>query len=63
MMRHPCDHCGGKLRYLYKPVKAKVYSSSVDPNAPLSTEFVPVRYFGGFGDIWYYRRKPRKKLL
>jgi len=61
MMHHPCDHCGGKLRYLYNPVKANIYPS-VDPSAPLSREFIPVRCFGGFGDIWYYRRKPRKRL-
>lgn len=55
-----CD-CGGKLRYLYKPVKSTSFSS-IDPSAPLSREFIPVRCFGGFGDIWYYRRKPRKRL-
>lgn len=37
-------------------------TSNIDPSTPLSTTFIPVRCFGGLGDIWYYRRKPRKKL-
>ena len=60
-VQYPCDHCGGRLRYLYDPIQSKP-TSSIDLNAPLSTTFIPVRCFGGLGDIWYYRRKPRKKL-
>jgi hypothetical protein len=25
-------------------------------------EFVPVRKFGGFGEIWYWRKKRVKKI-
>lgn len=60
-IQHPCDHCGGKLRYLYNPTKS-ISIPCIDTSVPLSTTFIPVRYFGGVGDIWYYRRKSRKKL-
>lgn len=58
---HSCD-CGGKLKYLYKPVTCRS-TPSIDTDAPLSQEFIPVRLFGGQGDIWYWRRKARKRLL
>jgi hypothetical protein len=58
---HSCN-CGGKLKYIYKPALCNHFPS-IDINIPLSKEFIPVRLFGGMGDIWYYRRKARKRLL
>lgn len=56
---HPCD-CGGKFEYIYKPVTCKHFPS-INTNAPLEKEFVPVRDY--MGDVWYWRRKARKRLL
>ena len=54
-----CD-CGGKLRYIYKPAEWPL-REKIELGEPTTT-FIPVRLFGGYGDIWYYRRKPRKKI-
>lgn len=57
---HPCEKCGGKLKYLYKPVKGitKLEDiATINSRIPQSTEFVPVRAFGGYGKVLYYRRK------
>jgi hypothetical protein len=58
-IHQPCN-CGGKLKEIIKnvewPLRKKIVLGEI------STTFIPVRSFGGFGSIWYYRRKPRKKI-
>ena len=54
---HPCK-CGGKLQEIFKktewPLREKFI---IEEDVP--TTFIPVRLYGS---IWYYRRKPRKKI-
>ena len=61
-LHHPCV-CGGELKQIHH--RTPCYSK-LDFKPPISitpTEFEPVRYFGGFGDIWYYRKKKKKGKL
>lgn len=61
-LHHPCT-CGGELKQIHH--RTPCYPK-LDFNLPTSytpTEFVPVRTFGGMGDIWYYRKKRTKGKL
>jgi len=62
---HACS-CGGELKYIYKPIKGiekledrKTFNSRI----PQSTEFIPVRQFGGYGKVLHYRRKNKLTKL
>lgn len=65
---HPCS-CGGELKYIFKPFKGieKLEDQkTINNRIPQSTEFIPIRSFGGYGNVLYYRRKNKltvKKLL
>jgi len=64
-LHHPCS-CGGELRYLYNPCKGiEKLEDRVTFNShiPLSKKFVPIRSFGGYGKILYYRRKNKLTAL
>ena len=60
-LNHPCA-CGGELKEIHHrtPCYPKL---DFNPSSHLITEFEPVRRFGGFGDIWYYRKKRTKGKL
>ena len=60
-LHHSCD-CGGELKEIHTFTRCYPDLNFTPPITSRPTEFIPVRYFGGHGDIWYYRKKRSGKL-
>jgi hypothetical protein len=64
---YKCD-CGGNFKNIEKPYKLSsyfrysIFNVAERLEEDVIQEFVPVRKFGGFGEIWYWRKKRVKKI-
>jgi hypothetical protein len=60
-LHHACS-CGGELKEIIHRTPCYPKLDYKRPASYTPIEFEPVRHFGGFGSIWYYRKKRKGKL-